>query len=275
MGSQTSTSKQTSEPWKPVQPALERLIPQVESNHQNRLDQNFFPGQTYAGFDPSQTEALAGTEGVARSQIGGNSLTADATDYTRRVLGGEYTAAGNPWWQAVASSVGDPVQAALSAQFSKAGRGTSDDAARFVGEGMTRALAPFQYQTAEAERGRQEAAANRAPTLDQAAYDPYAALYGAGGAKQAMDQQGIQEAMARYDFETNKGANALGESSQLLMGLGKMGGESTTTTKTPMNPLQMIAGGGMTLMGMGGGSPFSSMSWLPWFQKPSFGGASA
>jgi hypothetical protein len=277
MGSQKSTTKQNTEPWAPTQDALKNLIPQVESNYTARTNQEFFPGQTYAGFDPAQTEALSGTEGLARRQIGGDSNVHRASDYTQRVLGGEYTAAGNPHWAAVADSVGDPVQAALSAQFSKAGRGTSGDAARYVSHGMTAALAPIQFQAYEAERQRQEAAAGRAPQLDQAMYDPHAALYGVGGTRQAMEQQAIQEAMARDDFLKNRNANALSESSGLLMGLGKMGGESTTTQTTRPSALQTIAGVGMTAAGMmsGMGNPFSSMSFLPWMQKPSMGGMGA
>ena len=44
------------------------------------------------------------------------------------------------------------MQAALSAQFNKAGHGTSGDAARYVGQGMTAALASVQFQADEAER---------------------------------------------------------------------------------------------------------------------------
>jgi hypothetical protein len=273
MGSQSSTQKTITEPWAPVQPALKASIPEVEDVYQQRLGQQFYPGQTYAGFDPAQTKALGQVEDIATS---GNGLTPAAIDYTRSVLHGDYLNAGNPYQAAVDKSVGDPVLAATTAQWSRAGRGVGNyggsGVAADVGKGMTAALAPIHQQAYEAERARQEAAAGRAPALDQARYNDAGALYGVGQQRQAMDQQAIQEAMARDDFEKNKGAAALAEKENYLLGLGKMGGTQTTTTTSNPSALQMLAGVGMTaagaMMGMPvGGSPFSSMSFLPWMTQ--------
>jgi hypothetical protein len=255
MGSSKQKSTTVAEPWAPVQPALKGMLPDIQANYAAQRNQPFFPGQTYASFDPAQSGALSGIEGLAQSQINGSGLMPAATDYTRDVLAGKYLDFSGPQFKGVI----DPVMASTAAMWSKAGRGTGNyggsGVAADTAKGITSALAPYYAM----ERGNMEAAAGRAQSLDQAAYDPYAAMYGVGEARQAMDDKGIQEEMARYYYDP-EGAALATEIDQLTR-LGSMGGTQTTTQTASPSIGQTVAGAGLTAAGLYY-SPFKYA--LPW-----------
>jgi hypothetical protein len=123
-------------------------------------------------------------------------------------------------------------------------------------KGITSALAPYYAQ----ERGIMEAAAGRAQGLDQAAYDPYAAMYGAGETRQGMDQKAIDEAMQRYYYPTTNANEAMNNQLNQLTMLGKMGGTQTGTSTASPSIGQTVAGVGLTAAGLGG-MGFK----LPWY----------
>ena len=118
---QEQQSKSTG--WGPAMSQIEGSLPQVGQLYNQRLGQSFFPGQTYAGFDPSQSEALGNIEGIAR---GGGGVTGDALNLTRDTLQGKYLDAGNPHSGLMAGRTRDQVLPSITSQWAKAGRGTGN-----------------------------------------------------------------------------------------------------------------------------------------------------
>jgi len=265
---QKQTQSEKSQGWGPAMGQIQQSLPQVEGLYNQRLGQQFFPGQTYAGFDPSQTEALGNIEGIAR---GGGGVTGDALNLTRDTLQGKYLDAGNPHFGLMAGRIRDQVLPSITSQWAKAGRGTGNlDVVGAAGQGVGDAVGALAYQNYGDERNRMMQASGMAPMLDQARYADSDRLWAAGAERQGMDQKAIQEAMMRYQFDQDKEGNALKEKLGILhplATLGKEGTSSSTTTTTP-SPLQtamqgaMMVGGaamGMPGMGMGGGSPMMQM----------------
>lgn len=123
------------------------------------------------GWGPTQgplQAALPKIEGQYE-QDKANPLVGQGQDYLSGAIGGNYlNPATNPHLGALTSSITDPIQAQLSAQFGKAGRGGSGDAARYVSEGMTRGLAAPLFSQYNTERGLQQNAAQMAPAMSAA-----------------------------------------------------------------------------------------------------------
>jgi len=204
MGS--STQKQTVQaktgPWAPTEGALTGAIPQIEQQYQ---------------------------------QDKGGNLMPQASNYLSGVIGGDYlNPSSNPHLGALTKAVMDPIQAQLSAQFSRAGRGNSGDAARYISQGMTSGLAAPLFQQYNTERGLQQGAAAMAPGMDAAgsqALDQYLQRLGAlGSAFKETSSTGTQTTTP-----------SLG---QTLGGLGMMG-------------IDLMGGGGMgsVLGGLFGRNP--------------------
>ena len=244
MGSSSSKQESKSEPWAPAQAGLKGLIPQIEGLPQKQ----FFPGQTYANFNPAQSESLGGIVGLANSQIAGGGLLPRAASYDADVLSGKYLTPDSGVWKGVT----DPVLAATTARWSQAGRGSGNyggsGVAADTAKGIMGAWAPY----AAAERGNMEAASSRAAGQDRAAYDPFAAKFGAGEAMQGMDQKGIDEAMARFGFGQNAASMSIEEKLNFLTRIGAMGQQNSGTTTATPSTGQTIAGVGLTAAGLGG-----------------------
>ena len=155
---QTQQSSRT-DPWGPAAGPIQQSIPQIDALHNQRLRQQFFPGQTYAGFDPSQERALSGIEATA-----GHGLTAAAKDYTGKVLGGHYLNADtNPYIMEVARRAAGDAQARTAAQWGAAGRGYGNaDVVGATARATSEAALPFLSQNYQNERGIMEAATARA-----------------------------------------------------------------------------------------------------------------
>lgn len=80
---QTQTT--TNEPWAPQQPHLQNIFGAAQ-NLYNQGPHQFFPGQTYADFNPWQTQALSG---IASRAMQGNPLLGTAQDAAGRYLGSD------------------------------------------------------------------------------------------------------------------------------------------------------------------------------------------
>ena len=187
---QTQQSSATTNPWGPTQDALQGAIPEIQGQYQ---------------------------------QDKGGTLVPQASSYLSGVIGGNYLdPSTNPNLGALTKAVTDPIQASLSAQFSRAGRGNSGDAAQYIAQGMTTGLAAPLFNQYNQERGFQQQAAAAAPAMDAA------------------------------------GSQALDQYLQRLQGLGaafpESSGTSTGTTKTTPSLGQNIMGAG--LMGLGLSSAF-------------------
>lgn len=178
-------------------------------------------------------------------------------------MGGQYLdPASNPYLGDLTKSITDPIKASLSAQFSRAGRGTSGDAARYISQGMTSGLAAPLFNQYNTERGFQHSAAQMAPSmasLDVLPEDWYLgqmgnmARLGSTGKSTTQNDPGMAQTL------TGIGLTALGAmTGNPMMAMGGMGsmGSGLSAAYPGSLPGQSI-----------GGSPFAASAYapgLPW-----------
>lgn len=252
----TQTTVQSNNPPAYAEPYLKDIAAQGASLAQNPL--SYFPGSTYAGFSP-ETE-LAMTAQTDRA-INGNSLMNQSQDYLSNVIGGNYLNVGNPYFADVSKAIMDQVQPAVASQFGGANRVGSGAHESEFARVFANAIAPIALQNYENERSRQQEAAGMAPTYAANDYADLERLAAVGSAREQMTQQGINEAMQRFNFDQMEPWQRL----QLQQGSvvpGLMGGTSTSTTtgtNAASNPLLGSLGLGLGILGLFGATgPFGA-----------------
>lgn len=249
-GSKTTTVQQESkktDPWAPAQPSLTRGLSAANDVYSQRLGQQFFGGQTYANFSPETEQGLSG---ITNRATAGSDLTRGAQGMVGDTLSGKYLSAGNPYFGAMSDRVTQEVLPSITAQWARAGRGTGNgQVVEAASRGLGDAIGQLAYQNYSAERGNQMQAAGMAPELAAQDYADYERLLGVGSMREAQTQRGIDEQMARYQFEQDKGANALREFQGFTMPVAQLGSESsgmsTSTQQQKMSPLQTAIGAGL------------------------------
>lgn len=257
---QTTTSNEKRDPWAPSQPHLNNILQGAGQNYSNRLNQQYFPGQTYAGFSP---ESEYGLTAMKNRAMAGSPVTQNASTMVGDTLGGSYLSAGNPYFSAMADRVTGQTLPAITAQWQRAGRGTGNGAViEAAGRGLGDAIGSLAYQNYGDERARQFQAAGMSPQIAAAEYGDAERMMGVGSMREGMTQRGIDEAMARYAFDQNRQADALKEYAGFTAPIAGLGGESnsTSTTSQKSSPLQTALGVGMMGASMFGGmGPFGAM----------------
>lgn len=257
---QTTTSTEKRDPWSPAQPHLKSILEGAGQNYAARQNQQFYPGQTYAGFSP---ETEYGLSAMYQRAQAGSPLTRGAQGMIGDTLSGSYLNAGNPGFRGVADRVTGEVLPAITAQWQRAGRGTGNGAViEAASRGIGDALAPIAHQDYRAERAAQMQAAGMAPSLAQADYADMERALGVGQAREAMTQRGIDEAMQRYAFDQNRGADALREYSGFVSPIAGLGSEGTSTQTQQSRPSGLQTALGVGLMGaslFGGGGPLAGL----------------
>lgn len=249
-GSKTTTTQQESrktDPWAPAQPSLTRGLSAANDVYSQRLGQNFFGGQTFADFSPETQQGLASMTSRAQQ---GSDLTRGAQGVVRDTLNGYYLGSGNPHFGALSDRITSEVLPSITAQWARAGRGTGNgEVVTAAAKGVGDAIAPIAYQNYAAERDKQMQAATMAPQLAAQDYADAERLLGVGQMREAQTQRGIDEQMARFQFEQDRGANALREFQGFTMPVAQLGSESsgtsTSTARQQMSPLQTAIGAGL------------------------------
>jgi len=211
----------------------------------------FFPGQTFAGFAPEQEEALGLQASRARA---GSPVTRSAQDLATSTLRGDFLA-GGPGFDAAYQSAANRIIPQVSSQFGRAGRTGSGLAQTAQTGALGDAFANLYGQ----ERGRQVTTSALAPRLAAQDYADISALSGVGAQRQGMEQQGINEAMARHDFPYQQLLRQAGLLSAITPGAG-----SVQTSPLYRNTGAGILGGALLGGGLAGeGGPLSGML-PPW-----------
>lgn len=231
---QTTTQQATNAPWAPQQPYITQGLQQAQANLGKSTVAPLSP-QTKAGL--GMIEQTAGSSQIPQqaaqqlsSTLGGNYLsgpqswmntiqppgasapTARQTAATSRVAaragnpsgvaGMEYL---NPYIKALSASAAHNVMPNVQGGFMSAGRsGASPLANGAIAEGMTAAMAPYLFGSAESqmgrlfsgyqdERNRQMQATSQAPGINQLQYAPGEAMLGAGSVYDQYNQQKADE----------------------------------------------------------------------------------
>lgn len=234
-GSGSSTTVQKADPWKGAQPFLFDYMNQAQGLSQT--PQSYFPGQTYAGFDPNQAQAYSRMAGITNDP---NSATNQAVGQMQDTINGNFLPGGD----AMRAAITDPTINQVNAMFSKGGRYGSGAHEQALGQGITQAMMPYW----DAERGRQMTASAAAPSMEMGALAPQLQ---AGQAYQGMSQQAINDAMARFNFAQDEPNQRLQRYASLVSPGAGFGSTSSGSTTMPQGSRVAGAAGGMLGAGMG------------------------
>lgn len=218
-------------------------------------NQEYFPDQTYAGFDPLQQEAFGLQQDFARNMLPG--LQGQMFGSLGQALDAS-NVVNNPAVQAGLGAIEDRAlqtfgedilpqlrqqATGFGNQFSSKAEQTERLAARDLQSAISNAQADLLTGSLGDAFGLQRAGLAMAPGLQQAGLMGGNILGGIGSQFQGMDQAAINEAMARHNFPTtatNQYINQLG----VLSG-GNLGG-TTIGTESGGSDLLSAAGGAMS-----------------------------
>lgn len=236
MGGGSKTQKTVNEPSKLAKPYLEDILKRGSANSQ--VEKTFFPGQTFAGFDPSQ---IAGQDALLGFAQGG------AQDLYNNTYGAynNILAQADPNSQATQGLVNaaiDPVQQRLQMDVLPGLRNRGVASGNFGGIrqelGEQQALGQFGREAGNVAAGvigqgqnRALQALGQAQSIGQLGMLPGQIQQGVGAQRQQQAQAGITEDIARYNFEQTEADQRLGGFANLVGGL-PLGSTSTQTGKS-------------------------------------------
>lgn len=270
-----TTSRQTTDPWGPTVKPLTGAVGEARSLREDLPE--WFPGQTYTDFDPSQLQglnqmqarALAGSPQIPAAQdlnlamIRGDLANPGIAALQETARGDFLTGDTNPYTQALIDEI-LANSAGIASTSGRLGSGYATGAA-------TAAMAPILAGQFDVERSRQERAkeslahifqqdlANRAGAGASAGgmalldYQDPEILTQVGGAFRTQADLEKEAAIQEFNFLQNRDKNAFDRYLQQMLSIAGQGGTRTTTQQIPM----MQAGGGskfdrgMQIAGMG------------------------
>lgn len=239
----TSTTTQTSDPWKEQIPFLKYGMGEAARLYQQD-GPKYYEGSTVAPFSAEQNQAFG--LGTQRA-LGGSQTMKNAEGFTNDVMGGKYLNS-DPYQDSVFQNIQSKVMPAVNANFMGSGRYGSG----LHGDTMTRALtesyAPYASQQYQSGLDRMGQAASMAPTFAANDYTDLGALEAIGQQKQQLGQRELDDAVGRWDYYQRQPYDKLGNF------LNHIGGNygGTVVGKQPNSQpsmFQQIAGGGLGLLG--------------------------
>ena len=179
-----------------------------------------------AGFTPQQNQALNLT---AQRGLFGSPVTNAAQGYDTSLLNGDLLSAGNPYFSNMADDVLSKVVPGIESTFAGGNRMNSPGAAFATAQGATSALAPIAYQNYANTLNQMGQQAFNAPNLANVDFTNLNALYGAGAASQAQQQQYINEAINNFNRNQQAPWTLLGQEAGLF-------GQPTTGSASVTQP---------------------------------------
>lgn len=230
--------QQSSSPWGGQAPFLSTLFAQAEALR-GGPPRSFFPGQTFAPFQPQEEEALRLGEARAR---GGSPSTRMSRDYAMGILRGDP--------DTLRATLGPRVGELLpqvQGQFARGGRFHGGLARQAEQELVTRELGRLR-----------ESAADRLERLGPREYEDIARLAAIGESRRDMDQDRIDEAMARHQFAQEEPYQRLRDYQAFIQG--HYGGGQGQEQRFPFRGSRLSGAlggalGGASMGGMFGGIP--------------------
>ena len=233
-GTQTTQTVQKSDPWSGQQPSLSFGFEEARKQYDSS-NPSFYPGQTYVNQSPETLAAL--NMGTERALQGSNALRA-ADQGVADTASGKFLGQGNPYYDQLVGTATRSIAPGIDSRFAAGGRYGSAGHKEALSRGVSEAVVPQLFQDYGNERQRMLQASSMAPGIAQAGYMDPAMLGQVGQQREAFSQQGLNEQIARHNYEQNLQANKLAQFMNLIQG--QYGGESLSTTTGPR---------------MGGGSP--------------------
>jgi len=240
-------------------PAIAGLLPEAQASYLSSNPQ-YYPSSTVAGFTPEQTQAQQATLNAAQSNMT-NPLPQAGADQLQKTIQGDYTAQGNPYLDNVSQSVMSRILPQVQGQAELAGRfGSGSEAQALVSRG-TEALAPYAFNQYAQERQNQLGAAQAAPgyagqqaSLD---YGNIGQIGQVGDTRQGMNQQNINDLVARWNFGQQAPIDKLNQYASLIYGA--PGSTQMSQSQAPQAGWPQLAAGGLfSALGAAG-----QMGWQP------------
>lgn len=218
-GGGSTTSVQKSDPWSGVQPSLQHGFSEANRLYGNNGPQ-YFPGQTYA---PPNTAQLNSAYNIADKGLNGTQVGNAASGAVTGVLNGS---------PGMTSFLASQVMPQIQGQFAAGNRMDSGLASRAVGSGMSDALLNNQLKYAAI-----------APTLNDMQFQNLDQAMGAGQTMQGLDQNVINDAMQRWNYNQQLPYSNLNNFISEIQG--NFGGTSTLTQPYSQNMLGNALGGAL------------------------------
>lgn len=252
MSAQKQTEKGETQPWDKQQPYLLKGWDEA-AKQLGEGGAQYFPGSTVTPYSDQSLAGMGLMEGIAA----GTKLPYEASQQAGDTVNGRYLASPEQWASRtanpyasqgsngyidnVATAVRRQVTPGVQSAYGASGRsGESPLAQAAIARGVSDSLAPYMFNSAEAdmnrkyqsgenaanrgaelytgERSRQLAAASMAPELDKARYAPAEALMKVGAADEAKQSEYLRQAMARWDMEQNAPRQALDDYTNIIQG---------------------------------------------------------
>jgi len=281
-GGGNTTTTQTSDPWGGIQPYLTGTVGadgtgmpgayQLYSQQATNVP-SYFPGQTYAGFDPgqlrSQEEALAYANSPEMQGMLSNAQRASSFG-----MNSVFNPESNPVLQRYVESATRPLNQAYNEQIipgiqdQAVGTGGLGGSRQGVAEGL--ASRSLMDATSDISSGiynnayntgmeAQQRALAMAPQTMGLGMMPSNIFGQVGDVRQGLSQQGINENMARYDYNQNAGFDRYSQYLNTLQGTPWGGSSVTGADPNASSGLAQgmggaLAGGGLAYM-MGATNP--------------------
>lgn len=200
------------------------------SQFNKNYNPEFYGGTMSAGMDP-YTESAVGRMGQFSTQ--------PTQDYLQSTMQGDYLGLSDPMRNAVM----DPAMDSVAARMASMGRyGSPASQAQMLKAGMG-AVMPYYNQ----ERGRQQQASMVLPGMQELEMQKQLQ---AGGIREGFEQRGIEEDVARFNFEQNKPYNIMQKWASLYAPLGASG----TVGGTPGSGSRLAGAAGGALSGAATGA---------------------
>lgn len=278
-GGGNTTTNTTADPWTGIRPYLAGVpaygvtdpgigaLPWFSQTAENVPQ--YYPNQTYAGFDPMQLAAQGGMLNYANSPAMMGTLGNGFNAMNMGLNAADVNA--NPALQGYVDAAIRPLTQAYEEQILP---GIRDQAEMYGGAGSRTGLAE-----GVASRGYMDAVGDTTANIMSQAYGqgldqqarmmtllpqmmqtgmmPYDIMNQVGGWNQAMTQNQINDAMARWDFGQTADYNQAKDYFSTLMGTPWGSGTSTSSLDSQSNMASSLLGGG--LLGAGAGSIFGAV----------------
>ena len=253
-GGGSTTTVQKADPWAGQQPYLKDVFKQAQQLYNaGGMAPNYYPGQTVANQSDWTKQAM---QMQADRATAGSPLIDSASNAMSNITSGnalannaglntlnELSQQDNPYVDELFSRANNQVQASLDSNFNRAGRygsgaheAAAADAANNLANQMYSSLwdkradaAGTAGQLYNTGIGQQVVAGQTGQQLANQAYTDAAALSEAGGMMDDYNQQLINAAIDKYNYEQQQPLAALSNYNQLIQG--SYGGTTTSTAK--------------------------------------------
>lgn len=253
-GGQTQNTIQKSDPWAGQQPYLQYGFQQAQQNYQSSNPQ-YYPGQTVAGFNPTQQLA----QGLSMQRaLNGSPVTNSASNMLTNTENGAYLNS-NPYLDGMFNSAADgvvrnfsqAVAPGIGSQFENAGRYGSglyqnqmSQARQDLGKTLGNMASNIYGNNYQQERGRMMQGLWSAPALANQSWTDLQHLGGVGDAQQQLQQSLINADMQRWNFNQNQPAAKLAQYMGMIQG--NYGNSSLTQVPIYHNRTTGALGGAAT-----------------------------